>query len=165
MTTTRRAVTLICAVLLAVSFVPAAHASPAPLRSGTIIGGYFPFAPLFAPGPGPGCDTNPDCLPWILSGCRAELAGLDPGLFSSIVDVSKLAASTKTRVFVMDHGPPGLVWGGASLEFWNSKCERVRQIGRYQAPIKRYREFRMPRSARWMTVATVDTTTIHWELR
>src|SRR5688500_13131207 len=62
-----------------------------PLRSGRIVGG--PDTTGSAP-----CGLAPDCVAWLQSGCNPALAGRDPALHTSIVDVSDLADGTTRRV-------------------------------------------------------------------
>src|SRR5687768_11010259 len=88
---------VITLVTLATMRLPgmALSASPAispPLRSGTIIGG--PDTMGSAP-----CGLTAECAAWLQSGCSPALAGRDPALHTSIVDVADLADGTTPRVF------------------------------------------------------------------
>lgn len=143
-------------------WTPPADAAPA--RSGTIIGGYYPFAPGLAPGPGPDCTWNVDCLPWVLAGCPAELTGVDPALHSSIVDVGALAGSKKRRTFTI-HPTARLLFQGVSVQLWSRSCREVFQVWQDgDTAIQHSARFRIPKSAKWMTVASVDTPPLTWTL-
>ena len=135
-----------------------------PLRRGRIIGGWFPFAVFLAPGGTPECEWNADCIAWLASGCHAALAGRDPGVHSSIVDVKDLAGSRKSRTLSVDPKAPGIVWGGLGVEFWSRDCREIQPDPWIPAGFTSSVRFRIPRGATWMTVATVDDTSLSWEL-
>jgi hypothetical protein len=91
-----------------------------PLRAGTIVDGENITGPIG------GCGTMPDCAAWLASGCRAELAGRNPAMYSSIVDVADLADGKTRRYFEARHGNPvGLKAGGLMLEFWSADCHQT----------------------------------------
>jgi hypothetical protein len=159
----RRIVCVAAAVALASTAV-ARPADAAPVRSGTIIGGWFPFAVVLAPGGEPRCDWNVDCLAWLASDCNRALAGRDPGVFASIVDVADLARSRKTRTLTIDPRGPGIMWGGVGIEFWTRGCRPIRPYPSIPTDFRSVR-FKIPRAAAWMTVASVDDTTFRWALR
>lgn len=155
--------TLVATVSLVL--VPAPASQAAPLRSGTIVGGYYPFAPGLSPGPGPDCTWNVDCLPWLVAGCPAELTGIDPALHSSIVDVSALAGSKKRRTFTI-HPTARLLFQGVSVQLWSRSCREVFQVWQYgDTAIWHSARFRIPKGTKWMTVASVDTPPLTWTLR
>ena len=93
----------------------ASDAASAPLRSGTIIGG--PDTMGSAP-----CGVAPDCAAWLQSGCSPALAGRDPALFTSIVDVADLADGTTPRLFEFSKT---VLWSGVLLQFWDGSCRQV----------------------------------------
>jgi hypothetical protein len=95
-----------------------ARSSPAvgaPLRSGTIVGG--PDTMGSAP-----CGLVPECAAWLQSGCNPALAGRDPALHSSIVDVTELADGTTRRVFEYTKA---VLWSGVFLQFWDDSCSQL----------------------------------------
>lgn len=158
--------TVVACAFLALALAQAASA--APVRSGTIIGGYIPFA-FVAPGPGPDCRATPDCWAWAATGCRSQLTGIEPGLFSSIVDVSDLAGAEIDRDFTIEAvGTDLLVFGGVSVEFWSGTCQQLAKHGGEHPiccdGITRGARFRVPAGSRWMTVASVDSTSMRWYL-
>lgn len=86
-----------------------------PLRSGTIIGG--PDTMGSAP-----CGLAAECAAWLQSGCSPALAGRDPVLQTSIVDVADLADGTTRRVFEFSKT---ILWSGALLQFWDASCNQL----------------------------------------
>jgi hypothetical protein len=143
----------------------AANASE-PLRTGTIVGGYFPFAAV-APGPGPDCSSNVDCLPWLVAGCPKAMVGINPSLHSSIVDVGSLADANQPRTFVVrpvGQNDVDLIFGGVSVQFWSRTCHQLGKIGDYMTGITGRAEFAIPAGAAWMTVASVDSGPLRWRL-
>lgn len=153
-------------------------AGPKPLRSGTILGGTGlelsggpwanPALKLF------GCQYSLDCLAWLQSGCNPALAGRDPMLTASIVNVGNLADGRTRRSMhmVAPRIPPWGLWPGAVIQFWRQNCTQIRQanqptIGYYTRcdGVARCTAFRIPTGARWMTVSG-DATTVRlsWTL-
>jgi hypothetical protein len=156
---------VVVAVALLVTVAAPARAAGS-LRSGTIVATFYPFAPVLAPGPGPDCTTNVDCLPWLIAGCPSEMTGIDPALHTSIVDVRELAGKRKTWTFTMDAVVDDLVFGGVSVQLWSRSCTELSQIGDdYWRAIERSARFKIPKGTRWMTVAAIDTPTLTWTLR
>jgi hypothetical protein len=147
-----------------------AGASPAPVRSGTILGGWFPGAAYVGPSPA-GCSVTAECAAWLASGCRPELAGRDPGLHDSIVSLRGISRARAWELRVRPEqvvaGAPSLVWGGLTLELWDGGCQPLMRIGPthddYHAIDDRAR-FRMPPNAVWMTLASSDNTRLRWAL-
>lgn len=153
-------------VLIAVASVPLGVPAQAATRSGTIVGGYYPFAPAFAPGPGPDCMTNVDCLPWVTARCPSEMAGLDPALHTSIVDVRSLARSKRVRTLSVEPVGRPAMFGGVSVQLWGASCNEIFQIGGDTASaIKYFASFRIAKGAVWMTIASVDTPPLRWTLK
>jgi hypothetical protein len=152
---------VLAAVVVLQVMVPLQAAKAAPARSGTIIGGYFPFAPLLSPGP-QGCEWTVECRAWLLSGCDPSIAGRDPGLHASIVDVRKLARS-KTRTLRLHKPLPGIVWGGVTVQLWSRDCTEIWRIGGDFRGVFDAR-FKIRAGSVWMTVASTDNTTLTWEL-
>jgi hypothetical protein len=112
----------VAAVVLAVlemagSSIPA-RASAA--RSGTITSGVLTTSPAW------GCGAQPECLPWLESGCNPALAGRDPAWMSSIVSVAEMADGSTPRTIVIRRGSPtGRYFGGAYVQFWRRDCTEV----------------------------------------
>jgi hypothetical protein len=135
-----------------------------PLRRGTILGGWFPFAVFLAPGGTPECEWNAECIAWLAARCNAALAGRDPGVHSSIVDVRDLAGSRKKRTLSVYPKAPGIVWGGLGVEFWSRDCREIEPDTWIPVGFTSTARFKIPRAAVWMTVATVDDTSLSWAL-
>ena len=161
------AVALTCVV----GILPApSSAAPSPTRSGTIVGGWAPGLAYLGPSPR-GCMNTSECLAWRLSGCHPSLAGRNPGLHDSIVDVRGLGS--RTRVWRFDLSPDGptaaapLVLGGLTVELWTAACQRLGEVGTVPGSSEGIDEpvhFRIPPAAAWMTVASSDNTTLRWTL-
>lgn len=145
-------------------------AAPAPARSGTILGGWAPGAAYLGPSPR-GCMWTAECLAWRASGCDPALAGRDPGLHDSIVDVRGLASRTRLWRFALrPDGPTSaapLVIGGLTVELWTASCRPLGEVGNVPGSSTGIEEpvtFRIPPGAAWMTVASSDNTTLRWTL-
>jgi hypothetical protein len=159
----RRIVSMLVGIVLTAAAARPAEA--APVRSGTILGGWFPFAVVLAPGGTPECSWNVDCLAWMASGCEPALAGRDPGVFASIVDVRDIAGSRKRRSLTIVPKGAEIMWGGVGVEFWTRACTEI-DLDPWIPPGFTYTaSFRIPKAAAWMTVSSVDDTTFSWELR
>ena len=158
---TRCLAVVVVAFVLATTLVRPADAAD-PVRKGTIVGGWFPFAPFLAPGGPPRCEWNADCIAWLESGCSAALAGRDPSLLASIEDVHRLARPSRLRTFWVYPKDPGIMFGDLAVEFWTRGCERITY--RSISPFTGYVKFAIPAGAAWMTVSSVDMTTFRWEL-
>lgn len=136
-----------------------------PVRSGTIIGGYYPFAGV-APGPGPDCMATADCAPWVVAGCPAAMAGMNPALHTSIVDVRAIAGSRRAWTLRVDAAVPVGMLGGVSVQLWDFACTEIYQHGGdFWTAIESAARFKIPKEARWMTVASVDTPPLTWALQ
>jgi hypothetical protein len=138
-----------------------------PVRSGSIIGGFF----VMAGDTGPDCFETPDCLVWLESDCDTSLAVKPgPALYTSIVDVAGLAGLRKQRrLGVVLSGGYGVGWGGITVQFWDAACNEInprslrsRRTAEAGPPALK---FRIPRGAKWMTLAAWDTVRLDWTLR
>jgi hypothetical protein len=144
-------------------------ATPAPLRSGTIVSG------VFVTGPFGDCDSMPDCRAWLESGCNPALTGHDPAWLSSIEDVADLADGRTRRIFEWRAGDPvGLQWGGIVVQFWRQDCTQITS-GHWRSWEHSYgpgccwsldrKALRVPTAARWMTVSgSTDNLHVVWTL-
>jgi hypothetical protein len=167
--------TISAVILLALILVPAQITAAAPdqkpLRSGTIEGGTGVHTGQDPSGPPSenvdrsGCQYALDCLAWVQSGCDPALAGHDPALTASIVDVGDLADGRTRRSWHMV-GPPSIgpfkgVYPGAVIQLWRQNCTEIHHAKRHANSTP----FRIPTRARWMTVSG-DATTVHlsWTL-
>ena len=140
----RACIAVIIGLTILMTSVPAIAEEP--VRSGTIIGGYN----LATVNPSPRCSTTPDCEQWLDNRCDPELAGRDPALFTSNVDVRRLAG-TKRRIEVFDVVPPYGGGLGSSYEFWTARCTSAGALGEVPRSGKR---LIVPRAAKWMTVTS-----------
>jgi len=163
-----------------------AAALPSPVRadetrSGTILTGTEPSANAeWHTLRDLGCHAAVDCVAWITSGCDPALAGMNPGVQSSIVDVSDLADGTTTRVF---SSRSAALWGGdyTVVQFWNRRtaggltfCTEVPNSKSSEwhcwnpsAECRGFHEraLRVPVTANWMTVTTArDSVHTTWTL-
>lgn len=127
---------------------------PKPVRSGRLVtGSGWLLDATFG-----GCQTAPDCALWMQNDCDPSLAGRDPGVTASIVDLRGVAGTQ--RRFEFGPGEPWTpVWGGAQVQFWNEDCTELRTMrwrstncDRDDGGICYDTRFRIPASARWMTV-------------
>jgi hypothetical protein len=155
-------------------------AAPKPLRSGTIVGGSGVRIWTGQPSADgaierTGCEYAVDCRSWLLSGCQPALAGRDPVLTASIVDVRSLANGRTRRFLEMTapRVPPWGLWPGADIQFWRQDCTEIgngqRMIGTGLTCAGRTAgrcvEFRIPKGARWMTLSAHATTArLSWTL-
>lgn len=178
--------TISATILLALILAPAQIAVAGnrdPLRSGTIGGGTGLELAGGQPWENPaaersGCQYALDCLAWLQSDCEPALAGHDPALTASIVDVGKLADGRTRRSFhmVAPRIPPWGLYPGAVVQFWRQNCTEIRFAKRHtigsnsmcdwQDGVARCKPFRIPTGARWMTVSGYATTArLSWSLR
>lgn len=117
---------LVAVLAVLIGALTMAAAPPAPAReqpplSGTIISG------VLTTGPAVECGLQPDCLPWLQSGCQPALAGSDPAWLTAIVDVTRRADGRTRQTLVIRTGPPhGRILGGVFVQFWRSDCTEVR---------------------------------------
>ena len=162
----------------ALSGAEASAAGPKPLRTGTIEGGTgVVFAGEQPAGERWGCAYAVDCQAWLQSGCNPALAGHDPVLTASIVDVRALADGRAHRSF--QWSAPAKVHPGAVIQFWRRNCTELSKADRHtleldegcesrQMPpdgVTRCGPLRIPRGARWMTVSGYWTTVhLTWTL-
>ena len=174
---------------------PSFAARPEPLRSGTITGWGITWVVrpsnravdcqgsewswnlqgLVAP-PAAIAVGNPECSAWLKSGCNRALAGRNPAVTASIVDISDLADGTTPRVFNWRQLDGGHGGGGVVVQLWRWDCTEINgskwrsghvaadapwtNAGRFS------RTFWIPSSARWMTVTMNDTVRgVAWSLR
>ena len=148
---------------------PSTVASPSPVRSGTIAGGTgVIFAGQQPAGERWGCEYAAECRTWLESGCDPALAGHDPALTASIVDVRSLADGRTPRSFRWR--APSLVHPGAVIQFWRQNCTEVPRTERhthnpYRNKCGTCERFPIPRGAMWMTVSGDRTTAyLTWTL-
>lgn len=173
--------TILLALLLAPVQIAAAD-NRAVLRSGTISGGTGLELAGGQPWENPaaersGCQYALDCRAWLQSGCEPALAGHDPALTASIVDVSDLAGDRTRRSLhmVAPRIPPWGLYPGAVIQFWRQDCTEIRFAKRHtigtnsgcewQDGVARCKAFRIPTRARWMTISGYATTArLSWSL-
>lgn len=158
-------------------------AGPRPVRSGMIEGGTGLELAGGQPWENPaaersGCQYAVDCLTWLQSGCNPALAGRDPALTASIVDVRKLADGRTRRSFqtVAPAIPPWGLWPGAVIQLWRQNCTEIHGAKRHTIgsdskcdwhpyPSLQCEAFRIPTGTRWMTVSGYATTVhLSWTL-
>ena len=158
--------------------VPHAAADENEVRSGTIVTGgthlsYFSGDRLN------GCDIAPDCRVWLASGCEPALTGRPVGLTASIENVADLADG-RSRWRVELGSRPGT--GMAEIQLWRQDCSEIRGsrwrthcLWQPSDDYCRSDTFRIPASARWMTVTgypyipwvselTTEPLTLNWKL-
>lgn len=148
---------------------PSTAAAPTPARSGTIAGGTgVIFAGEQPAGERWGCEYAAECQTWLQSSCNPALAGHDPVLTASIVDVGALADGLTGRSFQWGGG--GKVHPGAVIQFWGPNCTEIPNTERhthnpYTNRCGTCEPFPIPSGARWMTVSG-NWTTVHltWTL-
>lgn len=147
-------------------------AGPKPLRSGTIAVGTGVNTLGEPPGGNRwGCEYAVDCRAWLDSGCNPALAGRDPVLSASIVDVATLADGRTSRSFSWE--TPANVHAGVMLQFWqqgctasantewhsvNSRTSRCESRPGWPDPNAQCKPLVIPRGAKWMTVSAYWTT-------
>ncbi len=178
----RTAVLLVSIGLLAGSWA-AAEAGPKPLRTGTIQGGTGLEMAGGQPWENPllersGCEYAVDCQAWLRSGCNPALAGVDPAVTASVVDVAGLADGRTPRTLrtTAPTVPPWGLWPGGVVQLWRADCTQLHDakwhtIGSDSRcawdphPSLRCKAFRIPTSARWMTITGyVTTVDLTWTL-
>lgn len=119
------------------------------------------------------CQMVADCLAWLESGCDPALAGREPAVMATIVDVRDLADGRTPRSIRLSG--TGLHWGEVLVQFWRStpeamypwlECEEIVESS-YLTGYPRHDQSRaIPLGAKWMTITTnVDNTTVTWTLR
>ncbi len=165
----------ILSALAAPVALPSAARAGEPLRSGTILSGQgeTPANPWVRGMEG--CVGVPTCSAWLQSGCAPALAGVDPALQASIVDVADLADGvTVRRIEVQDDA--GLNGGPRMVQFWRGNgsfgldgqgCKELlaHRLDRWDGWTGRHSTFRIPAAAEFMTISSsTDTTNTTWTL-
>lgn len=125
-------------------------------------------------GPLYGCYGSVDCAAWVAS-C-AQPASAETGVTSSIVDVSRLAGSRRTRTLAITDRTslPGEWGGGVTVELWTGSCQNVPIPGHpggvHGVSTAR---FTIPKGVAWLTVTSgqgwlataFGSFDVHWALR
>jgi hypothetical protein len=116
-----------------------------------------------------GCMAAPECVAWRLSGCSPSLAGRNPGIHASIVDVADLADGTTVRGFGFASDGPVLDWGWVTVEFGSADCLPIGARRRLDSSrcwaAGCSRGVVIPENARWMTITSrQDNINIVWTL-
>jgi hypothetical protein len=187
----------IAAAAVTMSAPISSAAPPKPLRSGTITGWGATWPAMFngeardcqwsewaleAEDLGiDGVDTpaiggaNPECAAWLKSRCNPALAGRNPAVTASIVDIRKLADGTTPRRFEWQafSYPGWTVGGGVVVQLRRASCTEIvtskwRSLAWYSSGLEVTRPgttFVLPRGAAWMTVTTNDSANLEWRLR
>ena len=154
---------------------PAVARGDGTLRSGSIVSGTGQSPANFWVRGMEGCVGAPACSAWLQSACRPGLAGKNPAVHASIVDVGRLADGVTERVLDVRPGV-GLNWGHFVVQFWTgtnlSRFDYCRELvrGQFWSWECGYRtglcRFTIPKGARWMTItSSPDNTNVHWTLR
>ena len=155
---------------LAVPGLPAPVRADEPVRSGTIVSGTGSSPANFWVRGMEGCVGAPACSAWLQSGCEPALAGADPALHASIVDVADLAGTE--REFDV-RGGVGINWGRVVLQFWTDGSENPMAAlwcEELFATASRWEcaygcTLPLPAGAKFMTISSgPDNTNIHWTL-
>jgi hypothetical protein len=161
---------------LMAGLAPTVQAQGKPIRSGSIVVGTGSSQRALGwPGEAVDgeCQMVPDCLAWLETGCDPALAGREPAVTASIVDVSKLADGRTPRSITLSG--VGLHWGEVLVQFWRSTpgnrypwfdCQEI-EGSSFLTGYPRHNEPRsIPLGSTWMTITTnVDNTTVTWALR
>ena len=175
----RRIVVLLVSIGLLVASLGSVAAEPEPLRSGTIEGGTGVNTVGEPPGGNRwGCQYAVDCQAWLHSGCDPALAGHDPALAASIVDVGALADGRTRRS--LSWQAPAKVHPGVMLQFWRQDCTASSNAGWHSVDPDsstcesrpgwpdanaRCKPLLIPRGTKWMTVSAYWTTAhLTWTL-
>lgn len=161
------------ATVLLVLALPTRAAEP--LRSGRIVTGVAPSGQWDVDYDDhlDGCMAAPECVAWRTSGCSPSLAGRDPAVDVSIVDVADLADGETQRRFDLDPNHAGLAWGWVVVEFASADCmpithrSRIPKVcGDAECPpdVDRYTVV-IPQGARWMAISSRhDNINVAWTL-
>lgn len=139
-------------VLIALIVMPAqsATAEDQPVRSGTIVPGYWWVDPTFG---SMSCEKAPDCAAWLNGGCQSALAGRDPAVMTSIEDVAELADGVTSWRFEFKAEP--CCAESAVIQLWRPDCTEITGSGWSSASCAhacRSTSLRIPASTKWMTV-------------
>lgn len=177
------AITSFVVALLALP-TPSASARVGPSLRGRIVSGVLSTSPAWE------CALEPDCAPWLASGCDPALATQGPAWLTAIVDVASLADGVTRRAFTIRRGPAGLILGGAHFQFWTADCKEVDRIswhtfwqcqsGRtaHGFPCEKRRTydalgshvesvratFPLPANVAWMTISANDNVNVRWSV-
>ena len=160
----------VIAALTAPLAMPGSARAAEPIREGTILSGTGQSPANFWVRGMEGCVGAPTCSVWLQSGCEAALAGADPALHASIVDVAELAG-TERELDVEDG--VGLNWGRVIVQFWTDGSENPMAALYCEELFARPSRWdcvfgctvRIPPGAKFMTVtSSPDNTNIHWTL-
>ena len=152
-----------------------------PVRSGMILGGAGLETAGGEPNPAlerSGCEYTVECQAWVQSGCNPALAGHDPVLTASIVDVGDLADGRTPRTLSMEFQrmPPWGLWPGVVIQLWRPDCTEIHGAKRHtigsdstcewaQHSVARCEPFRIPTGTKWMTLSGyVTTVDLSWAL-
>jgi hypothetical protein len=176
MTRTRVLLTGVLIAALMAGLAPTASADGTPLRAGSIAAGVGSSQRAIGwPGEAVDgeCQMVADCLAWLESGCDPALAGREPAVTASIVDVRGLADGRTPRSITLSG--IGLHWGEVLVQFWRSTpgnmypwfdCQEVEGSSYLTGYPRHERPRPIPLDATWMTITTnVDNTTVSWALR
>ena len=177
---------LVLAAILATLTMPAALPSAVragePLRSGTILSGQGETAGNPWVRGMEGCVGVPTCSAWLQSSCAPALAGVDPALQASIVDVADLADGVTLRRIEVEedaglNGGARMIqfWSGTGMEEWDVVDEPAGLDGEGCNELLEHRldqwdgwypsAFRIPAGATFMTISSsTDTTHAAWSL-
>ena len=174
------AAAIVAVVAVTIAASPSSAAPPQPVRSGTITGWGSTWPAMFS-GEAWDCQSNgwtvganPECFLWLKSGCNPALAGRNPAVTASIVDINKLADGTTPRVFEWRAiSSPAFGIGGVVVQLWRKNCTEIpsstwRALDRHGPgswTVRPSTTFAIPSSAVWMTVTTNDTAKLKWTLR
>jgi hypothetical protein len=168
-------------LVLAMAVALPEQAQAAPERSGDIVTGLGGTQRAIG---WPGyavqgeCEAAADCLAWLESGCDPALAGREPAVMASIVDVAELADGETPRRFELSgSGQQGLRWGQVLVQFWRTappnmypwfNCNEIqgtRFLTGYEGSYGRPPTRIVPLGAKWMTVTSnFDNIHVGWRL-
>lgn len=179
----KAAAAIVAVAALTTAASPSSAAAPKPVRSGTITGWGATWPAMFS-GDAWACQSNgwsvganPECAVWLKSGCNPVLAGRNPAVTASIVDIKSLADGTTPRTFDWRAVRyPGFgAGGGVVVQLWRNDCTEIvssrwRSLDRPHYDNSSWTSrpsttFSIPPSTKWMTVTTNDTADLTWTLR
>ena len=171
---------MLLAAALAIAMITAlpSRAQATPARSGMIVGGLggsergigWPGQAVEGE-----CQIAPDCLAWLESGCDPALAGREPAVMASIVDVAGLADGRAPRFFSLSSfGGQGLRWGQVLVQFWRDEgthmypwfnCSEIAGTRFLTGYDRSPSASVVPADAKWMTVTSnFDNVNVVWRL-
>ncbi|HUR78930.1 MAG TPA: hypothetical protein VMZ22_13365 [Acidimicrobiales bacterium] len=164
----------VAAGLLAVAPVSPVRAAT-PVRSGSILGGTGESPVTFGVRGMEGCVGAPGCSAWLQSGCRPALAGKNPTVHASIVNVETLAGTDRLMTargyggggsYIMQFWRPTTATQGSGgdwcVENFQGRLGSWECAPRYAfSPCR----LRIPSNAKWMTItASPDHLKLNWKL-